>query len=145
FQLYIQIYLFPNVTSTTIQEIMQYYPSNVSQGSPFDTGTHNVLTPQLKRNAALQGDASSQPPRRFCLQSRSGKQALWIYGMSASYPSRRRSPACLFLTHGSDISNVYRGQDMVSYHIHLVSNLNPNGGTDLRWLPHTTAPRSRTC
>jgi acetylcholinesterase len=69
---------------------MQHYPANISQGSPFDTGTLNALTPQFKRFAALQGDIAFQAPRRLLLQKRSGKQALWTYGMSVGHPERRR-------------------------------------------------------
>ncbi|KIJ06200.1 hypothetical protein PAXINDRAFT_92368, partial [Paxillus involutus ATCC 200175] len=117
---------FPNVTSIMIQEVMQYYPANISQGSPIDTSTLNALTPQFKRIAALQGDVNFQAPRRFFLQNRSGKQALWTYGTSESF-------------HGSDISNVYGGQDMASYLVRFVSDLDPNGGADLYWPQYTTA------
>ncbi|KIJ15391.1 hypothetical protein PAXINDRAFT_11935 [Paxillus involutus ATCC 200175] len=41
-------------------------------------------------------------------------------------------------THGSDVSNVYGAQDMTSYLVRFVSNLDPNGGTDLYW------PQQRT-
>jgi len=58
---------------------MVYYPQNITQGSPFDTGDSNALTPQFKRIAAFQGDAAFQAPRRFFLQQRSGSQNAWAF------------------------------------------------------------------
>ncbi|KAF8837132.1 alpha beta-hydrolase [Paxillus ammoniavirescens] len=134
FEEYFQTYWFPNVPSTTIKEIMQYYPANISQGSPFDTGTLNAFTPQFKRIAALQGDAAFQAPRRLLLHNRSGKQALWTYTNK-----RFKTLPYLGSVHGSDIFNVFGGQDMTSYLVRFVSNLDPNGGTDLYWPQYTTA------
>ncbi|KIJ12829.1 hypothetical protein PAXINDRAFT_117796 [Paxillus involutus ATCC 200175] len=131
---YIQTYLFPDATSTTIQELMQYYPANITQGSPFDTGVLNALTPQFKRIAAFQGDAVFQAPRRFFLQNRSGKQPLWTY-----VSKRLKTIPFLGSFHGSDVYNVYGGQDMASYLVRFVSNLDPNGGTDLYWPQYTSA------
>lgn len=70
----------PNASTTTITQLMTYYPSDPTQGSPFDTGYLNALTPQFKRIAAIQGDMVFQAPRRFFLQNRSGKQPIWTYG-----------------------------------------------------------------
>jgi acetylcholinesterase len=44
-----------------------------------------------------------------------------------------------FQVHGSDIFNVFGGQDMASYLVRFVSNLDPNGGTDLYWPQYTSA------
>ncbi|KIJ12396.1 hypothetical protein PAXINDRAFT_14722 [Paxillus involutus ATCC 200175] len=134
FEEYVQTYWFPNATSTTIQELMQYYPDNIIQGSPFDTGVLNALTPQFKRLAAFQSDVIFQAPRRLFLQNRSGKQALWTY-----VNKRFKTVPFLGSFHGSDIFNVYGGQDMASYLVRFVSNLDPNGGTDLYWPQYTTA------
>ncbi|KIJ18027.1 hypothetical protein PAXINDRAFT_9113 [Paxillus involutus ATCC 200175] len=134
FEEYIQTYWFPDAPSTTIKEVMQHYPANISQGSPFGTGMLNALTPQFKRLAALQGDAVFQAPRRFFLQNRSGKQALWTYASK-----RLKTIPYLGAFHGSDMLNVYEGQDIVSYLVRFVSNLDPNGGTDLYWPQYTTA------
>ena len=58
---------------------MKYYPSDPTQGSPFDTGYLNTFTPQWKRISAILGDAAFQAPRRLMLQNRSGKQSIWTY------------------------------------------------------------------
>ncbi|KIJ11938.1 hypothetical protein PAXINDRAFT_171554, partial [Paxillus involutus ATCC 200175] len=79
FEEYLQIYRFPEALPTTIQELMEFYSANISQGSPFDTGVLNAITPQFKRIAAFQGDVTFEALRRFLLQHRSGKQPLWTY------------------------------------------------------------------
>lgn len=60
---------------------LELYPDDVTQGSSFDTGDLNALTPQFKLFAAFQGDAVFQAPRRFFLQSQSGKQDIWSFGV----------------------------------------------------------------
>ena len=50
-----QTYL-PSAPSTIIDQIAAAYPNDVTQGSPFDTGYLNALSPQFKRVAAFQGD-----------------------------------------------------------------------------------------
>ncbi|KIJ15043.1 hypothetical protein PAXINDRAFT_169423 [Paxillus involutus ATCC 200175] len=134
FEEYLQTYLFPDAPSTTIQELMEFYPANISQGSPFDTGVLNAITPQFKRIAAFQGDATFQAPRRFLLQNRSGKQPLWTY-----LSKRLKTLPVLGSFHSSDLLNVYGGEDMASYLVRFVNNLDPNGGTDLYWPQYTTA------
>jgi len=131
---YLRTYWLPDAPLTTIQELMRYYPADITQGSPFDTGVLNALTPQFKRIAAFQGDAVFQAPRRFFLQNRSGKQPLWTF-----VSKRLKAVPFLGSFHGSDILNVYGGHDMASYLVRFVSNLDPNGGTDLYWPQYTTA------
>ncbi|KAG6375209.1 hypothetical protein JVT61DRAFT_3421 [Boletus reticuloceps] len=77
---YLHMYWMLNACTTTIAQLMMYYPSDPSQGSPFDTGNLNVLSPQFKQITAIQGDIIFQAPRRFFLQSQSGKQSIWTYG-----------------------------------------------------------------
>jgi len=40
--------------------------------------------------------------------------------------------------HASDLLNVYGGNDMASYLVRFVSNLDPNGSGDLEWPMWTT-------
>lgn len=63
---------------------MKLYPDDVEQGSPYDTGSLNALSPQFKRFASFQGDAIFQGPRRYFLQQRARKQNTWSYSMSHS-------------------------------------------------------------
>ncbi|KIJ15042.1 hypothetical protein PAXINDRAFT_169422, partial [Paxillus involutus ATCC 200175] len=124
FEEYIQTYLFPDAPPTTTQELMEFYPANISQGSPFDTG--------FKRIAAFQGDVTFEAPRLFLLQQRSGKQPLW------TYIKRLKTVPVLGSFHGSDISSVYGGEDLAPHLVRFVNNLDPNGGTDLYWPQYTT-------
>ncbi|KAF9233244.1 Alpha/Beta hydrolase protein, partial [Melanogaster broomeanus] len=133
-QEWIQTYWEPNTTSIMAQQLLQYYHADITQGSPFDTGTLNALTPQFKRIAAYQGDVSFHAPRRFFLQQRSGKQNLWTY-----LSKRLKALPVLGSFHISDIPNVYGGEDMASYLVRFVANLDPNGGSDLYWPQYTTA------
>jgi len=134
FEEYLQTYRFPEAPPTTIQELMEFYPANISQGAPFDTGVLNAVTPQFKRIAAFQGDIIFEAPRRFLLQQRSGKQPLWTY-----VSKRLKTLPVLGSFHSSDLMNVYGGEDMASYLVRFVNNLDPNGGTDLYWPQYTTA------
>lgn len=79
FVTYMKSELVPNLTDAEAQRTMQLYPSDPSQGSPFDTGILNALTPQFKRLGAIFGDAVFQAPRRFFLNHLAGKQKIWTY------------------------------------------------------------------
>ncbi|KAF8833187.1 alpha/beta-hydrolase [Paxillus ammoniavirescens] len=131
---YLKTYRFHEAPTTAIRELLEFYSANVSQGSPFNTGELNALTPQFKRIAAFQGDVTFEAPRRFLLQHRSGKQPLWTY-----VSKRMKTLPVLGSFHGSDLVNVYGGEDMASYLVRFVDNLDPNGGTDLHWPQYTTA------
>ncbi|KAF8808598.1 carotenoid ester lipase precursor [Phlegmacium glaucopus] len=55
------------------------YPDNVTDGSPFDTGTANALTPEFKRIASFQGDLTFHARRRFFLQAASKTQPAYAF------------------------------------------------------------------
>lgn len=50
----------PNATEAEIDSLAALYPEDPADGSPFDTGDLNAITPQYKRLAALTGDYSFQ-------------------------------------------------------------------------------------
>ncbi len=77
---YLQTIMLPLVPEHDIDSLMDVYPSSLEEGSPFDTGNANALTPQFKRLAALQGDVVFQGPRRFFLSAMSGKRDIYSYG-----------------------------------------------------------------
>ncbi|KAN0088060.1 alpha/beta-hydrolase [Tylopilus felleus] len=120
----------PRAPRDTIEQMMKYYPSDPTQGSPFDTGYLNVLTPQFKRLAAVQGDAFFQALRRFLLQNRSGKQNIWTH-----LSKRLKAVPFLGSFHASDLTDAYGLTDMSSYFLRFVANLDPNVGvsTNLYW------------
>ena len=68
-----------NANDPRIAELFKLYPSDPTQGSPFDTGYLNTLSLQYKRLAAIQGDLVFQAPRRFFLQNRADKQKTWAF------------------------------------------------------------------
>ena len=76
---YIVANYMPELTTDDLNNLMTLYPADITQGSPFDTGILNALTPEFKRLAAMQGDLVFQAPRRFFLQNRSGKQPTWSF------------------------------------------------------------------
>ncbi|KAG1741514.1 Alpha/Beta hydrolase protein [Suillus paluster] len=127
FEEYIQ-YWFPDAPSATIQQLMEYYPGNITQGSPFDTGDLNALTPQFKRVAAFQGDMSFHARRRFFLEQRSSNQNTWAF-----LSKRLKTVPYLGSFHASDLLNIYTGGDVVSRLVRFVANLDPNGVGDLEW------------
>ncbi|KAG0694972.1 Alpha/Beta hydrolase protein [Suillus ampliporus] len=128
FEEYIQTHWLPNTPSAAIQPLMEYYPDDITQGSPFDTGVLNALTPQFKRIAAFQTDATFQAPRRFLLEQLSGRQNTW-----ASLNKRLKTVPFLGSFHSSDSSNMYGEGDMASRLVRFVTNLDPNGVGDLEW------------
>lgn len=69
------------INEDQLNQLALAYPDDVEQGSPFDTGVLNALSPQYKRISAFQGDIIFHAPRRWFLQHTSGKQAIWVYRM----------------------------------------------------------------
>ncbi|KAG7088712.1 hypothetical protein E1B28_012681 [Marasmius oreades] len=132
---YLRTVLLPSdVPEAEIDNLMRVYSANVTEGSPYDTGYFNALTPQFKRLASIQGDLVFQAPRRFLVQSLGGKQDTW------SFVSKRlKSTAFIGSGHGTDLLNVYGGGDMADYLIRFAANLDPNGNTGIDWPKYTTA------
>lgn len=82
------------VPDSDIESVLELYPQDLRQGSPFDTGIFNALTPQFKRLASFQGDAVFQAPRRLFFGALSGKVNIWSYG-AASFNCCCRVPVKL--------------------------------------------------
>ncbi|KAF5392596.1 hypothetical protein D9757_002272 [Collybiopsis confluens] len=139
---YIQTEFLLDASTVDVNELLSVYPADITQGSPFDTSILNAITPEFKRIAAIMGDAAFQAPRRFFLQSVSGKQNVWSY-----LNKRLKSLPILGSAHTTDLLNVYGkysipitgGGDMVDYLVRFVATLNPNGNTGINWPQYTTA------
>ncbi|KAJ8496267.1 hypothetical protein ONZ51_g1208 [Trametes cubensis] len=127
----------PTPATDDLDNLMTLYPADVTQGSPFDTGILNALTPEFKRLAAIQGDLVFQAPRRFFLQNRSGKQSTWSF-----LSKRLKALPGLGSAHATDILNVYGGGEMADYLINFVNHLDPNGNTVPSWPKYTTSSPS---
>ncbi|KAJ4482483.1 Alpha/Beta hydrolase protein [Lentinula aciculospora] len=130
---YIQTVFLPDISESDLAELLTEYPADITEGSPFDTGILNAITPEFKRIAAFQGDAVFQAPRRFFLQSLSGKQPIWSF-----INKRLKALPVLGSAHGTDILNVYGGGDMADYLIRFAATLNPNGNTGIEWPQYTS-------
>jgi acetylcholinesterase len=76
---YFSTYYFPNATPDQMDKLLALYPQDVTQGSPYDTGTQNALTPEFKCIASILGDLVFQAPRRLFLNKVSDKQNTWSY------------------------------------------------------------------
>jgi acetylcholinesterase len=92
-------YGIPQSQSAALQ---QAYPDDVTQGSPFDTGTANAITPEFKRIAAIQGDLIFQAPRRFFLEAMSKTQKTFAF-----LSKRGKATPGLGAFHSSDIPEFY--------------------------------------
>jgi carboxylesterase type B len=77
FHTYVQTLWLPNATDAQLSPLYDAYPSDPSDGSPFNTSIASAITGQYKRIAAFQGDAVFQAPRRYFMRQRVGKQPIW--------------------------------------------------------------------
>ncbi|KAJ7119782.1 carotenoid ester lipase precursor [Mycena epipterygia] len=131
---YVQTFWIPEASAAQGVTLNTLYPSDIIDGSPFDTGLLNGITPQFKRIAAFQGDGVFQAPRRFFQQTRSGKQNQWAF-----LSKREKAVPILGSFHASDILNIYADGELTDYLINFATSLNPNGKTVPSWPAYTTA------
>ena len=90
-----------------MDELLQQYPQDPTQGSPFDTGTLNALTPEFKILAAILSDLVFQGPRRFFLNTVSDKQNTWSYCTSHMlFPACARRSLTVSLSHSEQAPEV---------------------------------------
>lgn len=134
FRDYVQGTFWQGVGSSDVDHLATLYTADATQGSPYDTGFTNVLTPQYKRLASFQGDAVFQAPRRFFLKNRSGKQNTWVY-----LSKRFKTDPILGSMHVSDLFNIYGGEELTNYLINFVVKLDPNGLGLFPWPKYTTS------
>ncbi|KAF8527688.1 carotenoid ester lipase precursor [Gautieria morchelliformis] len=117
----------PTATDAQFQTVSDLYPSDPTQGSPFDTGLACQLSPEYKRIAAFTGDYLLQAPRRALLQVASTTQDTWSF-----LYKRGKNASCLGVEHGSDVPEFYggpgadfQGTDAL---VNFVNTLDPNTG-----------------
>ncbi|KAL0573980.1 hypothetical protein V5O48_007972 [Marasmius crinis-equi] len=130
---YVKTVFFPEITDQELDNLMRLYPQDPAQGSPYDTGYLNFITPQFKRFASVQGDAVFQGPRRFFLENLSGKQNIWSF-----LSKRAKLTPFLGSFHSSDIFNVYGRGKLTDYLIRFATTLDPNGSGTPEWPKYTT-------
>jgi len=131
---YFKTFYVPEATSFELDTLLALYPQDPAQGSPFNTGDLNVLSPQYKRIAAILGDLTFQAPRRFFLSNRSSKQNIFAF-----LNTRLKATPGIGSAHGTDLINVYGGGDMTDYLVNFVNNLDPNGPGLLGWPTYSTS------
>nr|VWO97521.1 Uncharacterized protein [Ganoderma boninense] len=132
FSAYIKAEYFPDISGSDLAALLECYPSNVTQGSPFDTGDENALSSEYKRHAALLGDLIFQAPRRLLFQYTAAKQNIWMYLFK-----RYKYLGGLGSFHGTDVIDIYGETDLTDYLINFVNHLDPNGASVAAW-PHFT-------
>jgi len=110
FLAYIKSNYFPEISVNQLTAIGEAYPDDVTQGSPFDTGTANAVTPEFKRLAAVQGDLFFQAPRRFLLQAASKTQKTFAFLFK-----RGKATADLGSFHSTDIPEFYGTGDSADF------------------------------
>ncbi|KAH8767278.1 carotenoid ester lipase [Diaporthe sp. PMI_573] len=90
----------PKATDAEISRLMELYPPDITQGSPFGTGVLNAVTPNFKRLAAVVGDYSFQAQRRNLLAHyNTSEQTVWNYITDVSIPSAGLLPDLGVATH----------------------------------------------
>ena len=99
---YITGTLLPGISQRDLDQLLNVYPADITQGSPFNTRILNALTPVFKRLAAMQGDLVFQAPRRFFLQNRSSKQSTWSFCEFESKRKRLQLACADYLVHSSE-------------------------------------------
>jgi len=123
---YIHSNYFPKQPRAITDLIADQYPQDPSDGSPFDTGSSNAISPQYKRLAAFQGDLGFQGPRRFFLNLRSIQQPIWSF-----LNKRMKNTQILGSFHGSDLLQTIDGHaELQDYLINFVNHLDPNVGSN---------------
>ncbi|KAI9450245.1 carotenoid ester lipase precursor [Russula earlei] len=131
---YVKLFMMPRATDKELDNLLLEYPDDQRAGCPFDTGFRNVLSPQFKRTAALQGDFVFHGPRRFFLKHRADKQNSWGF-----VSKRLKDVPFIGSAHATDLVNswfsVSATGELKDYIIRFTNNLDPNGreGLGIPW------------
>ncbi|KAJ7738769.1 sterol esterase [Mycena metata] len=124
---YVHYNYLPKASQDQIAEIGRLYPSDPTQGSPFDTGTANQLSPEYKRLAAFQGDLMFIGGRRYLLEHASRTQNTWSWLSKLG-----KNASSLGATHTSDegvwwtTNTTSVGSLGVDALVNFISTLDPN-------------------
>lgn len=86
FKQYFKEIFFKNATQEQVDTLCDMYSEDPREGSPFDTGLANAVTPQYKRLAALIGDTTFETSRRDLLNLWASKRKSWSYQIEDSIP-----------------------------------------------------------
>ncbi|EMD33597.1 hypothetical protein CERSUDRAFT_117697 [Gelatoporia subvermispora B] len=117
----------PGIPMSAVEEIFALYPSDPTDGSPFDTGDLYAITPQYKRLAALVGDIEYHSQRRFFLNHTAGHQGAW------SFQSKEFKFPFIGAIDLSDMLNIWGPGTLTDRLVSFVTHGNPNNGTGINW------------
>nr|P20261.3 RecName: Full=Lipase 1; Flags: Precursor [Diutina rugosa]1LPM_A Chain A, Lipase [Diutina rugosa]1LPN_A Chain A, Lipase [Diutina rugosa]1LPO_A Chain A, Lipase [Diutina rugosa]1LPP_A Chain A, Lipase [Diutina rugosa]1LPS_A Chain A, Lipase [Diutina rugosa]AAC02093.1 triacylglycerol hydrolase [synthetic construct]AWK91196.1 lipase [synthetic construct] len=133
---------FVHASDAEIDTLMTAYPGDITQGSPFDTGILNALTPQFKRISAVLGDLGFTLARRYFLNHYTG-------GTKYSFLSKQLSGLPVLGTfHSNDIvfQDYLLGSGSLIYNnafIAFATDLDPNtAGLLVKWPEYTSSSQS---
>ncbi|GAA5871321.1 hypothetical protein JCM8547_007251 [Rhodosporidiobolus lusitaniae] len=125
---------FPRASDDQIEQLLDYYPADITKGSPFDTGILYAVTSQSKRINALVGDLVFQAPRRAFMGYTNSTQNTWSYASRAW-----RATPFLGSFHFSDVLAVFGldlfapSEEMQTRWINFAYNLDPNVNGWTNW------------
>lgn len=130
---YLSTYYFADATTEEIQGLLDTYPQDITEGSPFRTGILNELYPQYKRICAVLGDLVFTLSRRGFLQladTVNPDVPSWSYLSSYDYGT-----PYLGSFHTGDILQTFFGvydnyaaKSTRTYYFNFLHNLDPNVG-----------------
>ncbi|PPR05616.1 hypothetical protein CVT26_009137 [Gymnopilus dilepis] len=140
FRDYVSEIWLPSVPSEELEPLWTHYPSDPSQGSPFNTSIFWNIYGQFKRMAAFQGDAVFQAPRRYFVQNLSEKVKTWFY---LSKRAKNDFPFFTGSFHGSDLTSAENFLD--DHIINFAVTHDPNTGNGVNWPEYTVqSPQAYT-
>ncbi|KAJ0125272.1 sterol esterase precursor [Diaporthe amygdali] len=130
---YLATYYFTGATTEQLEALLETYPQDITQGSPFRTSLLNELYPQFKRISALLGDLVFTLSRRGFLDVTNAVNPSvpsWSYLASYNYGT-----PFLGTFHGSDLLQVFFGiydnyaaKSIRTYYYNFLYSLDPNVG-----------------
>ncbi|TLS24757.1 hypothetical protein PpBr36_08837 [Pyricularia pennisetigena] len=138
---YLSEIFFPATDINKIKGLVNAYPEDPREGSPFRTGTSNQVYPQFKRLSAILGDITFTLTRRlflFASATLNPDVPSWSYLSSYDYGT-----PIVGTFHGSDLLQIFYGilpnyasRTTVSYYTNFLYNLDPNKGIkDIMYWP----------
>ncbi|KAJ7452156.1 Alpha/Beta hydrolase protein [Mycena galericulata] len=133
---YVHSNYLPTASPDQLAQVATLYPDDPTQGSPFDTGIADELTPEYKRLAAFQGDLSLIGTRRFFLQHASARQNTWSW---LNKHGKTSSPLGAYHVSDTPIwftTNTTSGTTGIDALVNFINTLDPNGSPE----PSTTNP-----
>uniref|UniRef100_A0A0S1MIC4 Carboxylic ester hydrolase n=1 Tax=Phakopsora pachyrhizi TaxID=170000 RepID=A0A0S1MIC4_PHAPC len=130
--------LFNNATESQFKTLLSLYPEDITQGSPFNTGHLNAITPVYKRYSALLGDFVFQSLRRKFMRVIQSKMPTWGYldcGLKTTpiLGSFHTSELLAVFDQVPGIEHLYRANDFQSRWINFAHKLNPNPRGFSKW------------